>query len=161
MRSVRQACSPAPPGFAESTLLCAVRVAHRHADHHDRVDNGGWWGDPGNAPSRPDDDRPADFLPQDPVGAPDVASLLRGDRGGLQSQPRLSHGSRGVADHGVARGTAVRQREVEPHQLEVQAEYLHVEDPQCLVEQLLTRFVAVTHDDLPPRGHWFRVARKG
>ena len=79
--------------------------------------------------------------------------MLRGDRGGLQSQPRLSHGSRGVADHRVARGTAVRQREIEPHQLEVEAEYVRVEDPQRLVEQLLARLVAVAHDDLPPRVH--------
>ena len=41
MRSVRQACSPALPALADSTLLRAVCVSHRHADHHNRVDDGG------------------------------------------------------------------------------------------------------------------------
>ena len=104
---------------------------------------------PGDAPTGPDDDRPADALAQDAVGAPDVAGRLRGDGGRLEPQARLAHGGRGLADHGVGRGTAVLEREVEPHQLEVEPEHVGVEDPQRLVEQLLAGLVAVADDDLP------------
>ena len=148
MRSVRHACSAALPGIARPVLLRPVGVADGHAHHHDRVDDRRRRGHAGDAPARPHDDRSADALAQDAVGAADVARRLRGDGGRLEPQARLAHGGRGLADDLVGRGPPVPEGQVEPHQLEIEPEHAGVEHPQRLVEQLLPGLVAVADDDL-------------
>ena len=96
---------------------------------------------------------PAHAFSQDAVGAADVARRLRGDGGRLEPQTRLAHGCGGVADDLVGRGPTVAERQVEARQLEIEPEYSGIEDPQCLVEQLLSGLVTVADDDLAAARH--------
>ncbi len=85
---------------------------------------------------------------QDAVGTPDVACRLRRDGGRLETQARFAHGGGGLTDDLVGGGPPVPERQVEPHQVECEPEHAGVEHPQGLVEQLLSRLVAVADDDL-------------
>ena len=112
------------------------------------MDDGCRRGHPGNTPPRAHDDGAADALPQNAIRAADIAGGLRGDGGGLESQARPAHGGSGLADHVVARRPPVSEGEIEPQQLEVEAEDPRVEHAQRFVEQLLTGLVAIADDDL-------------
>ena len=151
IRSVRHACSAALPGIARPVLLGPVGVAHGHADHHDRVDHRRRRGHARDTPARPHDDRSAHALPQNAIGAADVARRLRRDGGRLEAQARFAHGGGSLADDLVGGGPPVPEGQVEPEQFEIEPEHSGVEHPQRLVEQFLPGLVTVTDDDLAAR----------
>src|SRR5205807_7363018 len=130
-------------------FLRAVRVADRHADDRDRRVRPAERHDARNPPAGPDDHAPADLLAEDAVGRADVVRALGRHRRGLQSEPVLANRGGRFVDDGVLRRPAVREREIEALQLEVDPRDVRCDDAERLLEQLLTGLVALEHHDRP------------
>ncbi len=153
MRSVRHACSPVLPGspvrcssapYASPTAMRTITMG---------CTTGAGGATPGiRRPVLTMTDPPTPSR-QDAIGASDVPRLLRGDRGRLEPQPRLTHRRCSISHHPIRSGTAILERQVEAHEFQVEAEHLWGEDPQSLLEQLLAGLIALAHDDLAAVGH--------
>ena len=139
------------PRVAGPVLLSAVGIAHRHANHHDRVDDRGGRRHPRDAPAGPHDDGTTYALAQNPIGAADIAGRLGRDGGGFEAEARLAHGHGSVTHDIVCGRPPVGERQVEMDELQVESEDSGIEHPQGLLEQLLSRLVPVADNDLVAR----------
>ena len=83
------------------------------------------------------------------VRAAHVSRRLGGHGGRLQPQAGLPHGRRSLVDHGIGRASAVVERQIETHQLELEAQHRGVEDAQRFFEELLPCLVTLANDYLP------------
>src|SRR5207302_4759436 len=91
--------------------------------------------DAGDSPARADDDLPADLLAQDPVRGADVVATFRRDRRRLEAEARLADRGGRLVDDRVSRRPPGLEREVEPAQLELEADDIRREHPQRLLEE--------------------------
>ena len=107
----------------------------------------GEWPHAWNAPPGAHYDAPVDLLPEDRVGAADVACALRRDRGRLQAVAVLTQSGGGVEDDLVAGRPAPLDREVEVLALHLEADHIGLQQPQRFDQQLFTRLVAVEDGD--------------
>jgi len=127
-------------------LLGAVRVVHGHADHGDgsvdaRERPHAW--DP---PAGAHDHASVDLLPQDRVGAADVARPDGSDGRRLQAESRLSQCVGGVLDHLISGLSTPLERQVEVLSLDLETEHVRLEQAERFSEELLAGLVAVEHD---------------
>ena len=128
-------------------LLRAVGAADRHSDDRDRRMDAAERRHPGNPPARANDHRAADLLTQDAVGRTDVVGAFGRDRGRLQTEPRLLESHSRLVDDRVVRRPPRLQGEVEARELELETDYVRRENANRLLEELLTRLVALEHHD--------------
>ncbi len=85
---------------------------------------------------------------------PGVAPLGR-DRGGLHSESVLANRGGRLEHHAVVGGASGLEREVEARDVELDSDHLGLEDAEALLEELLSRLVALEDDDrqrIPHRG---------
>ena len=133
--------------FAFAPLLRTVGISDRHAHDRDRRVYAAERHHARDATPGPDDDLPADLLPQDAVRRADVVAPFRGDRGGLEAEALLSDRLRSLVDDPVVRRLPRAQREVETGELELEAGHLRGEDAQGFLQEFLARVVALEHND--------------
>ena len=133
--------------FALAPLLRPVCVADGHP--HDR-DGGMDSTDrehPWNPPPGAHDHLAADRLPENPVRGADVVAGLGCDGRSLEPEPMAGDRCGGLS-HDVVPGRApLLEGEVEPRQLELQAEHVGLQHPERRLEQFLTGLVALEDDD--------------
>ena len=139
--------------LAFAPLLRAVRVADRHANDRDRRVDAAERRDAGDPPSGADDHPAADLLAKDAVRRADVAAPLRRDRGGFQPEPVLADGRGGLVHDAVVGLAAPLEREVEPRELELDADHVGREHAEALLQELLAGLVALEDDDRPLVAH--------
>ena len=132
-----------------SPLLGAIGIADGHPYHGDRRMDTSERDDSGNAAAGPDDDLPADLLPQDSIRRADVADALRRDRRGLEPVSVLADRCGRLVDHAVGRSPSRLEREVEARELEVDPGHVRSKHAQRLVEELLACLVSFENDDNP------------
>ena len=133
--------------LALAPLLRAVGVPDGHPDYRDRRMHPAERRNAGNPASGADDDVAADLLPEDAVGRADVVAALGGDRGRLQAEPVLPDRGRRLVDDPVVGLTAAFEREIEARERELDADHVRLEHAKALLQQLLSRLVALEYDD--------------
>ena len=111
----------------------------------------------GEPASGADDDLSVDLLAQDSVRRADIVLALGGDRGRLEPEAGLAHRPGGLGDDLVGRGAPALEREVEALELYLHAEERRIEQPERLLEELLSGLVALEDDDLDRVGHAART----
>ena len=133
--------------LAFAPLLRPVSVADRHPHDRDRRVNAAERRNAGNASPGADDHLAADLLAENPVRRADVVSALRSDRRRLQAEPVLDDRVGRVMHDPVLGLPPGLEREVEPWEIELDADHVRREDAQGLFEQLLPGFVPFEHHD--------------
>ena len=103
--------------------------------------------DAGNASTRTHDHLAADLLAEDSVGRADIVRCLGRHGRRLDPEPVLADGERCLVNDAVARGAAVREREVETRERELEADHVSIEETQGCFEELLAGVVALENDD--------------
>src|SRR6185312_789293 len=101
--------------------------------------------DPGNPAPGANDHLPADLLAQDAVRGADAVALLGRDRRSLQAEAVLANRLRSLVDDLVLARAPGLEREVEPREFKVEPGHLRSQDPEALLEQFLSGFVALEH----------------
>ena len=128
-------------------FLRAVRVPDRHAHDGDRRVDAADRNDAGDATARSHDHLAADLLAEDPIRRPDVVPTLGRDRRGLEPETVSGDRPRRLV-HDAVRGLApARERQVEARQRELDAEDVRLQHADGCLEELLSRLVALEHDD--------------
>ncbi len=98
--------------------------------------------DAGQPAAGADDHLAADLLAQDPVRRADVAARLRRDRRRLQAESVLADRGCRLVDDAVVGRPALREREVEAGEADLEPDHVGREHAQRLLEQLLPGLVA-------------------
>ena len=132
--------------LAFAPLLRPVSVADRHPHDRDRRVNAAERHNAGNASPGADDHLAADLLAEDPVRRADVLRPSGVTVAAFRPSP-CSRIAWAASCTTRSRSPPVLEREVEPWEIELDADHVRREDAQGLFEQLLPGFVPFEHHD--------------